>query len=101
VHGWYAKVLGFSLAWRKLTLAAGLGAVRRQPDAGADDRRRVRAQTDDGFIQLKFKTPVGSSLDYTDAKVHQVEDALKAFKEIANMQTVVGTWDGRNTSRST
>jgi multidrug efflux pump subunit AcrB len=38
-------------------------------------------QTDDGFIQLKFKTPVGSSLHYTDAKVHQVEAALKAFRK--------------------
>ena len=36
-------------------------------------------ETDNGYIQLRFKTPVGSSLEYTDLKVKQVEAALKEF----------------------
>src|SRR5207253_205666 len=62
VHGWYAKVLGFALAWRKSTLllAIGLfaGSLMLVPMIGGE----FIPQTDDGFIQLKFKTPVGSSL---------------------------------------
>jgi hydrophobe/amphiphile efflux-1 (HAE1) family protein len=98
VHGWYAKVLGFSLAWRKSTLALAFavfaGSLLLVPMIGGE----FVPQVDDGFIQLKFKTPVGSSLDYSDAKVRQVEAALGEFKEIDSMQTIVGAWEGRNSS---
>ena len=98
VHGWYARGLGLSLAWRKTTLLAAGGlfgaSLLLVPMIGGE----FVPQTDDGFIQLKFKTPVGSSLQYTDAKVRQVEEALKPFPEIASMQTNVVTWEGRNAS---
>lgn len=55
--------------------------------------------TDNGFISLNLNTPIGSSLDYTDAKIKQVEAALKEFPEIETVQTEVGTDDGRNYSR--
>jgi multidrug efflux pump subunit AcrB len=41
---------------------------------------------------------VGSSLEYTDSKVKQVEEALKPFKEIDTIVANIGTRDGRNTS---
>jgi hydrophobe/amphiphile efflux-1 (HAE1) family protein len=98
VHGWYAKVLGFALAWRKSTLLLALalfaGSLMLIPKIGGE----FVPQTDDGFVQLKFKTAVGSSLGYTDAKIHQVEAALAEFKEIESVQTIVGAWEGRNTS---
>jgi hydrophobe/amphiphile efflux-1 (HAE1) family protein len=98
VHGWYAKVLGFSLAWRKSTLAFAFavfaGSLMLVPMIGGE----FVPQVDNGYIQLNFKVPVGSSLDYNDAKVRQIEAALKEFKEIENMQTIVGAWDGRHTS---
>jgi len=98
VHGWYAQVLGFALAWRKSTLALAFALFAASlllvPKIGGE----FAPQTDDGFIQLKFKTPVGSSLEYTDAKVKQVEAALAGFKEIESMSTNVVTWEGRNAS---
>ncbi|ALK98798.1 nodulation protein NolG [Massilia sp. WF1] len=99
VHGWYAKILGFSLAWRKSTLAFAFavfgGSLLLVPMIGGE----FVPQVDNGFIQLNFKVPVGSSLDYNDAKVRQIEAALREFKEVENMQTVVGAWDGRHTSQ--
>jgi multidrug efflux pump subunit AcrB len=56
-------------------------------------------QSDQGFISLRLNTPIGSSLDYTDLKTQQVEEALKAFPEIATVSTRVGTGDGKNYSR--
>lgn len=56
-------------------------------------------QQDQGFISLRLNTPIGSSLQYTDSKVKQVEAALKAFPEIATTSTRVGTDDGRNYAR--
>jgi len=98
VHGWYAKVLAFSLSWRKATLAFAFavfaGSLLLVPMIGGE----FVPQVDNGYIQLNFKVPVGSSLEYNDAKVRQIEKALGDFKEIENMQTVVGAWDGRHTS---
>ena len=98
VHGWYAKVLGLALAWRKSTLLLAValfaGSLMLIPKIGGE----FVPQTDDGFVQLKFKTAVGSSLDYTDAKMRQVESALAEFKEIESVQTIVAAWEGRNTS---
>jgi multidrug efflux pump subunit AcrB len=52
-----------------------------------------------GFISLRLNAPVGSSLEYTDSKVQQVEEALKGFPEVALVMTTVGTNDGRNYAR--
>lgn len=56
-------------------------------------------EDDDGFTSLRINTPIGSSLDYTDAKTRQVEEALKAFPEIELVDTQVGTDEGRNYAR--
>ncbi|MFL6675565.1 MAG: efflux RND transporter permease subunit, partial [Massilia sp.] len=99
VHGWYAKVLGLALAWRKSTLALAVavfvGSLALVPMIGGE----MFPQTDDGFIQIRFKTAVGSSLEYTDAKVRQVEAALGQFKEIESMSADVATWEGRNAAQ--
>jgi hydrophobe/amphiphile efflux-1 (HAE1) family protein len=96
VHGWYGKVLGLALRWRKSTLALALavfaGSLALVPMIGGE----MFPQTDDGFIMVQFKTEVGSSLEYTDAKTRQVEAALREFKEIDSMSTDVATWEGRN-----
>jgi hydrophobe/amphiphile efflux-1 (HAE1) family protein len=99
VHGWYAKVLGFALAWRKSTLLLAValfaGSLMLIPKIGGE----FVPERDEGFIQLKFKTAVGSSLDYSDAKVRQVEAALGEFKEIESVQTIIGAFEGRNVSQ--
>ena len=99
VHVWYGRVLELALRWRKSTLALALalfvGSLALMPMVGGE----MFPETDNGYIQLRFKTPVGSSLDYTDAKVRQVEAALGEFKEIDKVITTVGTWDGRNTAQ--
>ncbi len=56
-------------------------------------------EADQGFISLRLNTPVGSSLEYTDSKVRQVEETLKQFPEIALAMTTVGTEEGRNYAR--
>ena len=56
-------------------------------------------QADEGFISLRLNTPVGSSLEYSDGKVRQVEAALKSIPEIALTMTTIGTDEGRNYAR--
>jgi multidrug efflux pump subunit AcrB len=56
-------------------------------------------QVDESFISLRLNTPVGTSLEFTDGKVREVEEALKRFPEIVLTMTSVGTQDGRNYAR--
>jgi hydrophobe/amphiphile efflux-1 (HAE1) family protein len=101
LHLWYGKALGLALAWRKATLALALavfvGSLALVPLIGGE----FTPQTDNGVIELRFKTAVGSSLEYTDAKVRQVEDVLRDFKEIASMSSMIGAYEGANSAQVT
>ncbi len=99
VHVLYGAMLTWALAHRVKVLliatASFLGSFLIVPLVGTE----FVPETDQGFISLRLNTPIGSGLDYTDAKVRQVEDALKAFPEIVLTETNVGTDDGRNYAR--
>jgi HAE1 family hydrophobic/amphiphilic exporter-1 len=56
-------------------------------------------EEDQGFTSLRLETPLGSSLEYTDAKTRQVEALLKDFPEIELVDTQVGTDEGKNYAR--
>ena len=62
--------------------------------------KEFQPQVDESFISLRLNTPVGTSLEFTDSKVHEVEALLKQFPEIVLAMTTVGNaWDGRNYAR--
>ncbi|NHZ61796.1 efflux RND transporter permease subunit [Massilia genomosp. 1] len=99
LHLWYGKVLELALRWRKATLALAaalfVGSLALTPLIGGE----MFPETDDGYIHMEFKAPVGSSLEYTDQKMQQVEAALKEFKDIDSAITTVGTDNGRHTAQ--
>ncbi|WP_426103063.1 efflux RND transporter permease subunit [Massilia sp. TSP1-1-2] len=99
MHVWYGTVLAVALNWRKATLAIAFalfaGSIALMGSLGSE----MMPQTDNGYIQMRFKTAVGSSLEYTDGKVRQIEAALREFKEVDSIMVNVGTWDGRNTAQ--
>jgi hydrophobe/amphiphile efflux-1 (HAE1) family protein len=99
MHRVYGAVLEWALDHRKtvlvgalLTFAASLFIV---PLVGTE----FVPEADQSFISLRLNTPVGSSLEYTNAKVLEVEQALKAIPEVQLAITTVGTDDGRNYAR--
>ena len=98
VHGWYGRVLALALAWRKSTLALALGVFVGSlfliPLIGGE----FAPKTDNGFVHMRFKTPVGSSLAYTDSKVRQVEQALREYKEIDAISSAIGMYEGHNSA---
>ncbi len=99
VHEVYGEILAWALAHRKTVLtisfAAFVGSFALVPLIGTE----FVPQQDESFISLRLNTAVGSSLEYTDSKVRQVEAALKFFPEIALVMTTVGTDEGRNYAR--
>jgi multidrug efflux pump subunit AcrB len=53
-------------------------------------------QDDNGMIRMRVNTPIGSSLQYTDAKIRGVETMLRQLEGVESIVTTVGTDDGRN-----
>ncbi len=99
VHRLYGVVLAWSLGHRKTVLAIALGtfvgSIFIVPLVGTE----FVPEADQSFISLRLNTPVGSSLEYTNAKVAEVEEALKAIGGVQLAITTVGTDEGRNYAR--
>jgi len=99
MHRLYGRILDWSLAHRKSVLAIAtalfLASFTVPPLVGSE----FVPEADEGFISLRLNTPVGSSLEFTDSKVRQVEKALQAFPEIRLAMSTVGTDEGRNYAR--
>jgi HAE1 family hydrophobic/amphiphilic exporter-1 len=99
VHALYGEVLRWALGHRGkvllIALAAFLGSFALVPLIGTE----FIPEADESFLSLRLNTPVGSSLEYTDSKVRQVEQTLKGVPGIALVMTTVGTEEGRNYAR--
>ena len=100
LHRLYASVLEWALSRRKSVLAIALVSFVASffvvPLVGTE----FMPEVDEGLITLRLNTPVGSSLEYTNGKVLEVEETLRrTFPEIALTMTTVGTEDGRNYAR--
>jgi multidrug efflux pump subunit AcrB len=79
MHRVYAVVLDWALAHRVKVLVIALATFVASffvvPLVGTE----FIPQTDQGFISLRLNTPVGSSLEYTNAKVEQIEALRSSF----------------------
>jgi HAE1 family hydrophobic/amphiphilic exporter-1 len=99
LHAGYGSVLRWGLAHRGNVLAiavvAFLGSFALVPLIGTE----FIPEADESFLSLRLNTPVGSSLEYTDGKVREVEETLHGIPGIALVMTTVGTEDGRNYAR--
>ena len=99
LHRLYGRTLDWALVRRKTVVAIAVvtffGSFAIVPLVGTE----FVPQADEGFISLRLNTPVGSSLDYTNGKVREVEAKLGSFPEIDLVMTSVGIEDGRNYAR--
>ncbi|MGO4325638.1 efflux RND transporter permease subunit [Cupriavidus sp. 2TAF22] len=96
-HG-YGSMLGWALKHRLATAiiaaATFFGSFALVPLIGTE----FVPAADLGETQVGFTTPVGTSIAVTEAKVRQVEAALKAFPEVAYTYATInsGNTSGRN-----
>src|SRR5437899_8107876 len=99
LHAVYGSVLEWALGHRKSVIAIALvsffASFAIVPLVGTESI----PETDESFISLRLNTPVGSSLEYTDGKVQQVEAMLKDIPEIVLTMTTIGSEEGRNYAR--
>lgn len=95
---WYSRLLARCLHWRKTTLLAAFASlVVAFMLAGLVGKEFVPTP-DLGEIGVKFETPVDASLEYTLAKVHQVDALLRQEPEVTQTYTSVNSvgYQGRN-----
>ncbi|HJV74332.1 MAG TPA: efflux RND transporter permease subunit [Noviherbaspirillum sp.] len=89
----YQVLLDWSLRHRKATLAiaaATFFAGLAIPATGLIGSEFV-PQPDYSETGVTFYTPVGSSLEFTETKAHQVEAVLREFPEVRDTYTTVNT----------
>ena len=78
----YRGLLGWCLRWRwVVVLVALISFVGSFPLAGKLGSEFV-PEPDISEILVEITTPPGSPIDYTEAKIRQVQDALKEFPEV-------------------
>jgi multidrug efflux pump subunit AcrB len=98
-HERYGELLEWALAHRKTVLAIALvvfvGSFFLLPLVGTE----FVPESDEGRTSFRLTAPVGSSLEYTDAKARQVEELLRGYPEVEMMIANVGTGEGRNVAR--
>ena len=87
----YRVVLGWALRWPKITLLIALatfvGSFALPKYIGFE----FVPQADLGEQVVSIETPVGSSLEYTEAKMRQVDAALREFPEVDYTYGTVNT----------
>lgn len=87
----YRHIIGWTLRHRFVTLMATVAifvcSILMVPLVGME----FVPNADQGRFQINVTTTAGSSLDYTAAKVRQVEAALREFPEVAVVYSTINT----------
>jgi HAE1 family hydrophobic/amphiphilic exporter-1 len=109
-HAVYDRVLNWTLSGRRYarffsprTLLLGIagltfiGSFMIVPLIGTE----FVPQQDEGMVSMRLNTPIGSSLEYTDAKIRDAEAAIREIKGVDAIVTTVGTDEGKNYARLT
>src|SRR5712671_875436 len=78
----YEKLLAWSLAHRKTVLAIAAASFLASFPLMAFVGSEFVPEPDLSELQVQLKTPVGSSLELTQAKARQAEAALREFSEV-------------------
>jgi hydrophobe/amphiphile efflux-1 (HAE1) family protein len=98
-HHRYGRLLEWSLGNRRKVLAIAVaifvGSFFVLPFVGTE----FVPESDEGRTSFRLTVPVGSSLEYTDAKTRQVEEIVRAYPYVEVVTANVGTGEGRNVGR--
>ncbi|MFO1158308.1 MAG: efflux RND transporter permease subunit [Reyranellaceae bacterium] len=87
----YRAVLGWSLRWPKITLLIALASFVGSFGLAKYIGFEFVPQADLGEQIVSIETPVGSSLEYTEAKLRQVDAAVHEFPEVDYTYGTVNT----------
>jgi hydrophobic/amphiphilic exporter-1 (mainly G- bacteria), HAE1 family len=87
----YQSILRWSLKWKKTTLALALGVFAISIGMVRFLGTEFVPKADFGESNISFYTPVGSSLEATEAKVKQVEAIIRDRPEVRYTLSTINT----------
>ncbi|WP_137720048.1 efflux RND transporter permease subunit [Methylobacillus flagellatus] len=87
----YASLLGYALAHRWKVVALTVIVVLSSGLLFAKVQKEFVPEADEGRFVVSFKTPLGSSLEYTDSRLQLIEQVLAKYDDqIASYFTTIG-----------
>ncbi|MEK7476177.1 MAG: efflux RND transporter permease subunit [Candidatus Coatesbacteria bacterium] len=92
----YRHTLGWSLHHRAAVLGASLLVFISLGFAVVPLRKEFLPAQDSSLFMVRLRTPVGSSLSFTDGKVRQAERIILERPELANLYASVGGFGGND-----
>ncbi|HEX6155477.1 MAG TPA: efflux RND transporter permease subunit, partial [Burkholderiales bacterium] len=101
IDRFYRRMLAWSLRNRVLVLfAAALSFLAAIPIFGALPRE-LAPQADEGRFLVAIRTPLGSSIEYTESKLREVEAIAKNYPEIVTEFGVIGLGSAQQVNQAT
>lgn len=87
----YIRLLNKALAWRWIVVLLTLLVVAASSFFFAQVQKEFAPEADEGRFVVTFKTPLGSSLDYTNSRLELMEKAVAGHSAaIASYFSVIG-----------
>ncbi len=86
----YARLLDRALRHRWLVVALTLAVVGASGFFFLNVGKTFAPEEDEGRFRISLRTPLGSSIDYTDAKLREVEAILDRHPEIRTEFALIG-----------
>jgi hydrophobic/amphiphilic exporter-1 (mainly G- bacteria), HAE1 family len=87
----YQRILAWSLAHRKSTLAIALASFVAAIALTGSLGKEFVPKADFSETQINFYTPVGSALEVTESRAKQIDAALREFPEVVYTVTTINS----------
>jgi len=101
IERWYRASLDFALRRRKLVLAAAVLAFAVAIPVFGDLPRELAPQPDEGRFLVGIRTPLGSSIEYTESKLREVEAIADRYPELVTEFGVIGLGSAQQVNQAT
>lgn len=95
----YRRLLHGALSFRWLVVVLTIIAVWPSGFFMGQLGKGFLPEEDEGRFLVSFKTPLGSTLEYTDQRLAEVEKVLARHKEIASWLSTIGTGEAGQANR--
>jgi HAE1 family hydrophobic/amphiphilic exporter-1 len=97
----YRRSLGFALRNRGVVLVAALLAFLAAIPLFNNLPRELAPQPDEGRFLIGIRTPLGSSIDYTETKLREVEQIAFRYPEVVTEFGVIGLGSAQQVNQAT
>jgi HAE1 family hydrophobic/amphiphilic exporter-1 len=97
----YRRTLGWALRHRAVVLVAGLLAFAAAIPIFQGLPRELAPQADEGRFLIAIRAPLGSSIDYTERKLREIEAIVFRYPEVVTEFGVIGLGSASQVNQAT